>query len=329
MQDTTLYSISVVIPNYNGKDLLERNLPSCFMALQSSNISDFEIIISDDKSTDDSVRFIEGAYPMVILLQNKGNRGFSGNMNNGIHAATKDLVFILNNDVLLTEHYFVPLLSLFRRSDTFGVMGKIVDLDSDRMQDGAKFPGYSFSDIKGTVNYVSKSSTLLYSLFASGANALVDRKKLILLGGFSEIYNSYNWEDVDLGIRAWRIGYKVYYEGSAYCRHPRSATLNKEPGKNVQKISKRNKMYLHYLHLEGLEFYCFMLKIFTKSFFRLLIGDFSYVKSYILFIRSLPQLSETKRSFKMLQQSLHCCLSTRDIIERITESTRHLEIEKF
>jgi glycosyltransferase involved in cell wall biosynthesis len=52
-------SISVVIPNYNGKHLLEKNLPFVFQALKSSHITDFEIIISDDASKDDSVAFVK------------------------------------------------------------------------------------------------------------------------------------------------------------------------------------------------------------------------------------------------------------------------------
>jgi glycosyltransferase involved in cell wall biosynthesis len=56
------YSISVIIPNYNGKHLLEENIPYVFSALETSKISDFEIIISDDHSADDSVAFIKKTY---------------------------------------------------------------------------------------------------------------------------------------------------------------------------------------------------------------------------------------------------------------------------
>jgi glycosyltransferase involved in cell wall biosynthesis len=63
-------SISVVIPNYNGKHLLERNLPSVYKALNNTKI-DFEIIIVDDFSTDNSTIFITQNYPLVNLITNE------------------------------------------------------------------------------------------------------------------------------------------------------------------------------------------------------------------------------------------------------------------
>ena len=61
------YSISVVIPNYNGKNLLEENIPFVISALKTSQISDYEIIVSDDNSVDDSVIFIKNTYPFIKL----------------------------------------------------------------------------------------------------------------------------------------------------------------------------------------------------------------------------------------------------------------------
>jgi GT2 family glycosyltransferase len=116
------FSISVVIPNYNGKHLLESNIPFVYAALRSSGITDFEIIVSDDASHDDSVDFLKSNYPAIILIENKINKGFSGNMNVGIFRSTKDLVLLLNSDVVLTAGYFKNQLHYFKKSDTFGVM---------------------------------------------------------------------------------------------------------------------------------------------------------------------------------------------------------------
>ena len=73
---TSRKSIAVVIPNYNGRHLLERNLPSVFNALNSVN-TDFEIIIIDDCSTDSSVAFIKQSYPTIRLIISDQNQGFS------------------------------------------------------------------------------------------------------------------------------------------------------------------------------------------------------------------------------------------------------------
>ncbi|MDB5151144.1 MAG: glycosyltransferase, partial [Mucilaginibacter sp.] len=116
--------ISVVIPNYNGTKLLTQNLPSVYTALKNSALP-YEVIISDDASTDDSVAFIKTNYPDVILISNSENSGFSVNINKGIAAAKLELVLLLNSDIKLDEHYFEPQLKYFDKPGTFGVMGKI------------------------------------------------------------------------------------------------------------------------------------------------------------------------------------------------------------
>lgn len=323
------YSISVVIPNYNGKELLAQNIPLVYRALVSSQINDYEIIISDDHSSDDSVAFIKNNYPDIVLISNPVNKGFGGNANNGLLAATKDLVFILNTDVELTEGYFKTLLFLFERPDTFGVMGRITGLDSEQIQDGAKYPDYSFGRIGGTLNYISRSRSTLYSLYMSGANALVDRKKIMQIGGFNELFNPYYHEDVDLGIRAWRMGYKVYYQNTAFCRHPNSATIGMEPGNKVHVISKRNKMYLHFLHLDGPELYYFLLIIVLKTLFRLISGNINYVKSFYLFAGSFPQLRKARKDFRRLQMLAGGYRSVKEVVNQMRSDINDQDITIF
>lgn len=85
-------SISVIIPNYNGEDLLKENLPSLYSALSTSGIMEYEVIVPDDASTDGSVAFLENNYPEIIIVKNKENKGFSGNVNTGIKISTMDLI---------------------------------------------------------------------------------------------------------------------------------------------------------------------------------------------------------------------------------------------
>jgi GT2 family glycosyltransferase len=323
------YSISIVIPNYNGKDLLEANLASVYTALKFSGISDFEIIIPDDASTDNSVDFIKTNYPNIILVENKINKGFSGNTNTGIKQSQKDLVLILNSDVKLTEDYFSHLLKYFDKPDTFGVTGRIMGLTSDKIQDAAKYPKYSFGSIASTTNYICKTRLSLYSFFLTGANALIDRKKLMELGGFNELFNPYYGEDVDLGLRAWRLGYKCYYEHSAICRHPNSATIKKESPEKIKFISGRNKMYLHFTHLNNIELAFYLLKLLIKTILKVLILDFKYLKSFWMFINSINKCSDYKRKHRELQQTKNVNLSIKDIVSLINESNKDYPIVKL
>lgn len=320
------HSISVVIPNYNGRDLLETNLPSVYAALKFSGISDFEIIIPDDASTDNSINFIKTNYPEIILVENKINKGFAGNTNTGIKRSRKDLVLILNSDVKLTDDYFSPLLKYFDKPDTFGVTGRIIGLDFDKIQDAAKYPKYSFGSIASTTNYICKTRSSLYSFFLTGANALIDRKKLMELGGFNELFNPYYGEDVDLGLRAWRLGYKCFYEHNAICRHPNSATIKKEPPEKVKIISSRNKMYLHFIHLNGIELAFYLLKLFLKTILKVIILDFKYLKSFWMFISSIKLCLDQKKRFRELQKAKNVNLTIKDVVTFVNESNKDYPI---
>lgn len=322
-------SISVVIPNYNGKELLKRNIPSVYNALLSSGISDFEIIISDDASVDNSVDFIKTNYPDIILIENKINKGFSGNMNTGIFRSTKDLILLLNSDVELTTGYFKHQLRYFSKPDTFGVMGRITSLDSERIQDSAKYPKFSFSKIVTGINYTCETETSLYCFFLLGANSLVDREKIFELGGFCELFNPYNFEDVDLGLRAWRLGYKCYYEHKAICKHPISETLKKEPNNKVRIISIRNQMYLHFIHLNNYELFYYFFAIIGKTIYRAITLDINYLKSVWLFMTTLKKCNEQKNIFFALKKQKEINISIWNVISFIQNEIGYKKIVKF
>ncbi len=278
-------SVSIIIPNYNCRKLLEQNLPHTIKALSESHISDFEIIICDDASKDDSVQFIEKNYPYIILVINNINRGFSSNCNSGIKRASKELVLLLNSDVRLSSNYFESQFKYFEMEDTFGVMSQILD-DNDVLIDAAKYPNLNYFKIDGSKNFISDDQVPTFTLFLSGANALVDRKKLIFLGGFCSSFDPYYYEDLDLGLKAWECGFKSYFDPQSKCYHPVSATIKKEKAEKVQRISLRNKIIVHYFHLTSLGFGIFFAKTFVKSIASLLAGKKSLLIAIKDFIKN-------------------------------------------
>ncbi len=85
---------SVIIPNWNGL----RFLPTCLNALRKQTYRDFEIIVVDDASTDDSRALIKNDFPDVHVIALGKNRGFAHAVNTGIRAARGDVIVLLNND---------------------------------------------------------------------------------------------------------------------------------------------------------------------------------------------------------------------------------------
>ncbi|MES2767908.1 MAG: glycosyltransferase family 2 protein [Bdellovibrionota bacterium] len=316
-------SISVVIPNYNGTALLKDNLPSVYQALKKLGSTDYEVIVADDASKDDSVDFLEKNYPEIVIVKNAKNLGFSGNINSGLKVATKDLVLALNSDVKLTEDYFIHQMKYFNDAEVFGVMTTIVDPRSQQVVDSAKYAKQSFFGvIKSTLNAQSGDKNLP-SFFLSGANALIDRKKLEKIDYFNELFSPFYGEDVDLGMRAWRMGWTCIYEPKSICYHEASSTIQSSHKKNtIRNISRRNKFTFHDLHLDSCKRFLFFSKVALDLFVRWLVFDFNYYKSFSEYLQKKGRINNYKKMFGDLNPKY----KTQDALQRIESEFKKSKI---
>jgi len=98
--------VSVVIPSWNGKDLLS----DCLASLDRQSFRDFETIVVDDGSTDGTVESVRQHYPSAQVIVFPSNRGFCHAVNAGIEAARGDLILLLNNDMTLDARFFENLV---------------------------------------------------------------------------------------------------------------------------------------------------------------------------------------------------------------------------
>ena len=284
-------SISIVVPNFNGSKIIVETINCAITALQTSHIDDFEIIVSDDASTDDSIAVIETNFTHVIIVKTHVNTGFSGNVNRGISLSKKELILLLNSDVHLTEGYFTTLIPLFTNEKTFGVMGAIKDIKTLENQDGAKYPGLFLYNIESNKN-ILREKEVLPTFFLSGANALIRADYLKKIGGLCELFNPYYSEDVELGIRAWRIGWELYFQPNAICFHETSSTIKKLNSQKVELIAKRNKYILHVLHLPLVLKILYLVNISINSLFKLLIGKQVHFKALISFLKMYSKVAK-------------------------------------
>ena len=105
---------TVVIPNWNGKDLLAKYLPSIRSALAGN--PDNQILVVDNGSTDGSADFLRDTFPDVAVLALPKNLGFGGGSNAGFRAAKNDIVVLLNSDMRVAPDFLAPLLEGDRKS---------------------------------------------------------------------------------------------------------------------------------------------------------------------------------------------------------------------
>ena len=89
--------VSIIIPHYNGKELLYNCINSIY---QNIEIDDFEIIVVDNGSTDDSVQNIKQLFSKVVIIHNQNNVGYSGGCNIGAKNAQGKYLLFLNNELL-------------------------------------------------------------------------------------------------------------------------------------------------------------------------------------------------------------------------------------
>jgi GT2 family glycosyltransferase len=312
--------------------LLQQIVPSLLEALNTVGLP-YEIIVSDDASTDDSVKYLNDSFKEIIVQQNNSNSGFSITANKGIFASRHSHVLLLNNDVRLTKNYFTSLLRYFDKPDTFGVMGRIIGWDNDVIQDGGKYPFFHGVKIKTSLNYIplnSKPDSWLYSMYLSGANAFVDREKILFLKGFDEIFSPYYAEDFDLSLRAWRLGWKCYYEHSAVCKHKTSLTIKSiATKKKIAIIYNRNKMYLHAIHLSGFKKMLWFLQLIGELIIYTITFRLYFIISFNMFWKTLRKVAESKKNFNSIADKARCKKSVREVANEIIACLNSYEIKKF
>ncbi len=203
--------ISVVIPNYNGKEILSKNLP-----LVLKYCPDFEIIIVDDASTDDSVQFVKDNFKKVKLVTFEKNQGFAVAANTGVNAASAPLVLLLNSDVCPTEGFLKEALVHFKSKEVFAVGLSDRSHEDDKIiirgRGGVKFT-------KGFLLHFAKNPKAGQTFWVSGGSSLFDKKKFLELGGFDKIYAPFYWEDIDLCYRARKNGNVCLYEPKSEVDH--------------------------------------------------------------------------------------------------------------
>jgi GT2 family glycosyltransferase len=244
-------SVSVVIPSYRGRALLEKNLPFLQRAI-AVHRAPVEIIIVDDAGGDDTGAFIRERYPRILLLENDVNLGFAETINRGFRIARYQIVLALNNDIQVGEDLFAGSLRWFDDPAVFSVTPNMID--------PARSESQSLTRLEAGVCWYRTRNLQLRDLpeqageipifFGSGGASFYDRKKLLDLGGFDPIYHPFYVEDVDLSYRAWKCGWKCLFDPTMTVFHETSSTiLALHRKRKIKFIGDRNRTLFLWLNI--------------------------------------------------------------------------------
>ncbi len=232
---------SVVIPNWNGRDLLERYLPSVVEALAGNSAN--EIVVVDNGSTDGSAEFVRSAFPRVNLVQLPVNLGFGGGSNTGVRAARNEIVVLLNSDMRVDSGFLAPLLEGFTDEDVFAVSCQIFfgDPHKTREETGLTQGWWQDGALRVRHRIDPAVEGLFPAFYGGGGSCAFDRRKFLELGGFDPLYEPFYLEDTDLGFQAWKRGWKVLYQPRSVVFHEHRGSIGKYFSRErVESVLRKN-----------------------------------------------------------------------------------------
>lgn len=246
-----MYEVSVIIPNFNGKQYLK----NCLDAMKRQVYRDFEVILVDNGSEDGSADYVREHYPEVHVLTLQENRGFCGGVNAGIQASESPYVVLLNNDTIAEKYFLKNLVSFMKEHPgTFSCQAKMLKLqDRDKIDDAGNYYcalGWAFADGKGKPETRYNRERRVFSACAGAA--IYDKRLLEKTGLFDEVHFAY-LEDLDIGYRARLLGYENWFCPKARVYHVGSGTSGSRYNLFKVRYSSRNNIYMIYKNMPLLQ----------------------------------------------------------------------------
>lgn len=224
--------IGIIIVNYNGKHLLEKNLQS----VVDTDYENFEIIVVDNASIDGSIEYLRKNFPIVKIVESKDNLGFGRGNNLGVKEYPNfDAYLFLNNDVSVPKDWLGKLVVTLQEKNDAGAVGPKILYSKEKLGNDRRI-------INSAGIYVDKhfmpydrydkendntKCTIVEEVDAiMGGAFLIRRDVFEKTGGFNPKMFLY-YEDIDLSLRIRDLGYKIYYNGNAEVYHDHMASSKK------------------------------------------------------------------------------------------------------
>ncbi len=303
--------IAVVILNWNGRNFLEKFLPSVI----ACNTADAEIIVADNASTDDSVAFLSLHYPRIKIIENATNGGFAKGYNDALKHVKAEYYVLLNSDIEVTPKWIEPIIELMDSDLSIAAcQPKIKDFNRKTHFEYAGAAGgyidkYGYPFCRGRILDHIEEDKGQYDdthevFWATGACLFIRAACYHQLKGFDEDFFAH-MEEIDLCWRLKNYGYKIMYCSQSVVYHVGGGTLNKtNPGKTF--LNFRNNLILLFKnHAPGYFYLKILLRLLLDSIAGikfLLSGQAEHcmavVKAHFSFYASFGKTLEKRKQMK-------------------------------
>jgi GT2 family glycosyltransferase len=242
--------VSIVILNWNGKHFLEKFLPS---VLLHSNYEWVNVVVADNASTDDSVRFLLTKYPQVSQVVLKENTGYAGGYQAALQQIQADYYVLLNSDIEVTKNWLLPVIELMESNKNIAAaQPKIRDFNSRQKFEyagaaGGEIDCLGYPFCRGRIFDTVETDAGQYNtdakiFWTTGACMFVRSSAFWQAGGLDSDFFAHQ-EEIDLCWRLQRLGHEVWYCGSSVIYHVGGGTLSyANPRKTY--LNFRNNLWL-------------------------------------------------------------------------------------
>lgn len=243
--------LSIIVTSYKNPELLKVCIDSI---RRNIAIADYEIIVSDVSTEEDTALMMQEDYADVVFLASKENIGFAGAVNRGLKISKGDYILILNGDIVVKKDAIEKLLEHIKNNPRVGIVGPQL-LNFNETFQPSTFRFYTPLTIIYRRTFLGKFSfakkhldNFLMKDFDHRSNREVDwimgsslttsRKAVEKVGLMDDSFQMY-FEDTDWCRRFWENGYSVVYipEAKMYHYHGRGSA-----GKGVLKLLMSNKL---------------------------------------------------------------------------------------
>ena len=249
--------LSIIIVNYNTSKLIIQALNSVYK--NSKNIN-FEIIVVDNASKDDSVEMIKKHFPQVILIQNNENLGFSKANNIAIKRSIGEYILLLNSDTIVMEDTLEKMIKYMNDNPDVGASGCKVVLPDGSLDKACKrsFPTpqnalynalkldrlFPQSKVFGEYNLTYLDENEIHDVDCLvGAFMMVRREVIEQVGLLDEDFFMYG-EDIDWCYRIKQAGWRIVYYPKTKIIHYKGGSSKKKNTKIIYEFHKA--MYLFF-----------------------------------------------------------------------------------
>ncbi len=281
----------IVVLNYNGEHYIKKCLPSILKAAQGAS-HPARVTVLDNQSTDRSLEIIHSQFPEVEVDVAPENKVYCS-YNDYFRKIEEPIVIILNNDIRVEEDFIDPLLKAFEEDPgLFLVTPKTMNFDGTEYEGGISQSRIKFGLFWHSSRFLGYERKLhIPSCTMAAGFGAFNRKKLLELGGFDDLFLPGRLEDNDVCFRAWRIGWECYYVPQSIVYHVGGKAFHDKFGKRETLIlGHRNSFLFFWKNIRSFRYWFeHLLLLGPRLSFAILTGNRELA---VGFKRALPLLKE-------------------------------------